>query len=97
MLAPDEKLRLVPKPYLDAAARFTNGADTPPRFSRALPCRSRRTRANFRNPDMAHRDQTAWLGWEDSNSEMSSQIIPLKDRTDLRESSRILALKTIRV
>jgi hypothetical protein len=28
------------------------------------------------------RDQTAWLGWEDSNSEMSSQIIPLKGRTD---------------
>jgi hypothetical protein len=28
---------------------------------------------------------------------MSSQIIPLKDRTDLRESSRILALETIRV
>src|SRR5262249_36190285 len=33
----------------------------------------------------AHRDRTAWLGWEDSNSEMSTQIIPLKDRTDLRE------------
>jgi len=30
-------------------------------------------------------------------SEMSTQIIPLKDRTDLRESSRILALETIRV
>jgi hypothetical protein len=28
---------------------------------------------------------------------MSWQIIPLKDRTDLRESSRILALETIRV
>jgi len=25
---------------------------------------------------------TAWLGWEDSNSEMSPQIIPLKDHTD---------------
>jgi hypothetical protein len=46
---------------------------------------------------MARRDHTAWLGWEDSNSEMSSQIIPLKDRTDLRKSSRILALETIRV
>ena len=34
---------------------------------------------------------------KDSNSEMSTQIIPLKDRTDLRESSRILALETIRV
>jgi hypothetical protein len=31
---------------------------------------------------MAYRDQTAWLGWEDSNSEMSSQIIPLKSRVD---------------
>ena len=30
-------------------------------------------------------------------SEMSTQIISLKDRTDLRESSRILALETIRV
>jgi len=28
---------------------------------------------------------------------MSTQIIPLKDRTDLPESSRILALETIRV
>jgi hypothetical protein len=34
---------------------------------------------------------------EDLNSEMSTQIISLKDRTDLRESSRILALDTIRV
>jgi hypothetical protein len=42
-------------------------------------------------------DPTAWLGMQDSNSEMSTQIIPLKDRTDLRESSRILALETIRV
>ena len=40
---------------------------------------------------------TAWLGWEDSNSETSTQIISLKDRTDLREYSRILALETIRV
>src|SRR5712671_5110999 len=30
-------------------------------------------------------------------SETSGKIIPLKDRTDLRESSRILALETIRV
>jgi hypothetical protein len=29
-----------------------------------------------------------------SNSEMSSQIIPLKDRADLRESSRILATES---
>ena len=29
-------------------------------------------------------DRTAWLGWEESNSEMSSQIIPLKGRTDFR-------------
>jgi hypothetical protein len=29
-------------------------------------------------------DPTAWLGMQDSNSEMSTQIIPLKDRTDLR-------------
>src|SRR5260370_16425556 len=28
------------------------------------------------------RDRTAWLRWSDSNSEMSSQIIPLKDRAD---------------
>jgi hypothetical protein len=28
-------------------------------------------------------------------SEMSPQIIPLKDRTDLREFSRILATETI--
>jgi len=30
-------------------------------------------------------------------SEMSTQIIPLKDRTNLRESSRIPAMETIRV
>jgi hypothetical protein len=53
----------------------------------SLPCR----------PEMAYRDPTAWLGMKDSNSEMSSQIIPLKGRIDLRESSRILALETVRV
>jgi hypothetical protein len=37
---------------------------------------------------MDRRDPTAWLGMQDSNSETSSQIIPLKGRTDLRESSR---------
>jgi hypothetical protein len=40
---------------------------------------------------------TAWLGMKDSNSETSPQIISLKGRTDFRESSRILALETIRV
>jgi hypothetical protein len=44
-----------------------------------------------------HRDPTAWLGWEDSNSEMSSQNIPLKGDTDFRETSRILATETIRL
>jgi hypothetical protein len=38
----------------------------------------------------AIRDETAWLGREDSNSEMSSQIISLKSRVDSRRSSRIL-------
>ena len=42
-------------------------------------------------------EQTAWLGRQDSNSEMSSQIISLKARTDFQESSRILATETIRV
>ena len=32
MLAPDEKLKLSPKPYLSATARFTSGADTPRDF-----------------------------------------------------------------
>src|SRR5262245_38243612 len=32
------------------------------------------------------RDGTAWLGWEDSNSEISSQNIPLQGRTDFRDS-----------
>jgi hypothetical protein len=32
-----------------------------------------------------------------ANSEMSSQIIPSKGRTDLLESGRILATETIRV
>src|SRR5215510_15883149 len=49
------------------------------------------------HPHRAHRDRTACLAWEDSNSEMSTQIIPLKDRTDLRESIRILATESIRV
>jgi hypothetical protein len=31
---------------------------------------------------LAQGDLTAWLGMKDSNSEMSSQIIPLKGRTD---------------
>src|SRR6266446_3926907 len=32
MLAPDEKLKLSPKPYLSATARFASGADTPRDF-----------------------------------------------------------------
>jgi hypothetical protein len=40
-------------------------------------------RAYFRKQDMAHRSRTAWLGWSDSNSEMSSQIIPLRGRTEI--------------
>src|SRR6266545_4805565 len=38
------------------------------------------------HPPMAGGDRTAWLGWEDSNSEMSSQNMPLKGRTDFRSS-----------
>jgi Asp-tRNA(Asn)/Glu-tRNA(Gln) amidotransferase A subunit family amidase len=32
MLAPDEKLKLSPKPYLSATARFKSGDDTPRDF-----------------------------------------------------------------
>jgi Asp-tRNA(Asn)/Glu-tRNA(Gln) amidotransferase A subunit family amidase len=32
MLAPDEKLKLSPKPYLSATAHFASGADTPRDF-----------------------------------------------------------------
>jgi hypothetical protein len=46
---------------------------------------------------LARGDQTAWLGWQDSNSETSPQNIPFKGRTDFRESSRILTPETIRV
>src|SRR5258708_11659027 len=42
------------------------------RECRTYPCRS----------NIAHRDRTAWLRWSDSNSDMSSQMIPLKDRAD---------------
>jgi hypothetical protein len=42
-------------------------------------------------------DETAWLGREDSNSEMSWQNIPLKGRMDFRKSSRIPATETVRV
>jgi len=59
--------------------------------------KSRKLARNLVPSDAAYRDQTVWLGWEDSNSEMSSQIIPLKRRKDFRESSRILALETIRI
>jgi putative tryptophan/tyrosine transport system substrate-binding protein len=38
-------------------------------------------------------DRTGWLGWEDSNSEMSWQNIPLKGRTDLQGSARRFAAK----
>ena len=54
-------------------------------------------RSSIQEACRAQRDATAWLGMKDSNSEMSSQIIPLKDRIDLRESNRILATKTSRV
>src|SRR5262249_50861933 len=46
---------------------------------------------------LAGGDWTAWLGGEDSNSEMSCQNIPFKGRTDFRESSRIPAPEAIRV
>jgi hypothetical protein len=42
-------------------------------------------------------DPTAWLGWEDSNSEMSWQNIPLKARADFQNPSRIPAMETTRV
>jgi hypothetical protein len=45
----------------------------------------------------AHRDETAWLGMKDSNSETPSQIMPLKHRIDLWGSSRLPATETIRV
>ena len=48
-------------------------------------------------PSGVHRGPTAWLRWSDSNSEMSSQNISLKGRTDSRESGRIPATETIRV
>src|SRR5262249_39947671 len=48
--------------------------------------KSRECRTYFCRPDIARRDRTGWLGWEDSNSEMSSQNIPLKGRTDFRGS-----------
>ena len=32
MLAPEHKLKIVTKPYLDATARFANGSDTPRDF-----------------------------------------------------------------
>src|SRR5215472_8180298 len=48
----------------------------------------RKLARNLVPSDAAYRDQTVWLGWKDSNSEMSWQIISLKDRTDLRASSR---------
>jgi len=41
-------------------------------------------------------DRTAWLGSEDSNSEMSPQNIPLKRRADFRRFSRIWQSETIR-
>ena len=40
---------------------------------------------------------TAWLGREDSNSEMSTQIISLKGRTDFPGSYQIVAAETVRV
>ena len=45
---------------------------------------------------MAHRDRTAWLGMQDSNLETSSQIIPLKDRSNSRDPAEFWP-QTIRV
>jgi hypothetical protein len=61
------------------------------------PSSGRRRKALATLDLLASGDPTAWLRWSDSNSEMSSQSIPLKGRTDFRESSRILATETIRV
>src|SRR5262249_58814923 len=45
----------------------------------------------------AHERDKRATGWEDSNSEMSWQNIPLKGHTDFQGCSRILATETIRV
>ena len=55
----------------------------------------RRRLFGARSPE--RRDETACLGRQDSNSEMSWQNIPLKGHTDFQGSSRILATETIRV
>src|SRR6266480_2529740 len=57
------------------------GALTAP-TSMALPCRWR-SRPQHQMRTLG--DRTAWLRWSDSNSEMPSQNIPLKGRTDSRD------------
>ena len=44
-------------------------------------------RTYFCKPDITQRDRTAWLRWSDSNSETSSQNIPLKGRSDSQDSA----------
>src|SRR5215211_1298056 len=62
-----------------------------PRLRKKIPLGTDREMPRDRLHVLGGGDETAWLGIRDSNSEMSPQIIPLKDRTDWRESSRILA------
>ena len=57
----------------------------------------RKCRTYSHHADIAHLDRTAWLGWEDSNLEMSWQNIPLKGSTDFQRSSLISAAEIIRV
>jgi hypothetical protein len=53
-------------------------------------------KSDRRSQCRVHRERTAWLGMKDSNSEMSSQITPLKIAA-IPGSCRILATETIRI
>jgi hypothetical protein len=81
-----------------ASSRASLSGREPQRIADTGIIRSAPTRRSERRAGTAQRsrigwwDLTAWLGMSDSNSEMSSQIIPLKRRSDFRESGGILAL-----
>src|SRR5262245_59629907 len=91
-------LEPVPNPHFTfhPAIKFHLKSDQD-RASKDEATNSRECRAYFCEPDIAHGDATGWLRWWDSNSEMSSQNIPLKGRIDFQGSTRILATETIRV
>jgi hypothetical protein len=71
--SPDSLEIEIRRPETDAqnAAEIARQRESWVAKTRCEPAKWRQLRLNFLGGDMANRDVTVWLGWEDSNSHMS--------------------------